>query len=706
MGKRLLGDHPFQINSVTLPLFNADYLQEHPDWISVDAMVDYIVSIGATDVRIIPTLGMMDDPDNNVINLNAGYTPPKAEIADLCAKLTAAGIGIEIAPFIPMTTDAILSGSGRITPTDPELFMQNLSAAMLDWAEFAQSVGAERLTVIQDDTQHLTYGNYPELVDNWLQLFADIRQVFSGDLTTMLYVDGSIFGPDGIIARDGSFSDSRPSQLQLTDRRIIEALDILGVGAITDPLTNSMDPTVDELVNSFYNNVNGLNVVEFLRNIHEYYGLPIYLSDRPFHSFDGSNVNHIQIFDDNPLVVDEQEQADLYEAFFRVWTQEQADWMLGVSFQNVNRSPYGTYPRYADSEFGENFQGKLAESVLSAWYNGLRQGTGLTYNGTAGPDRLVGGYHHDTIRGGAGNDTLQGGKGNDAISGNDGNDLLQGDEGDDTLGGGAGIDTASYTSSPKRVTVSLAIADPQNTNGAGLDKLTGIENLKGSSFNDRLTGSAAANKLDGWLGADAMLGLAGNDTYVVDNTGDRVYETTTTTSGLDAGGSDTVQSSISLNLGAYAGIRFVEKLTLTGTANINGIGNALANTITGNSGANLLNGGAGNDTLNGGGGRDKIRFDAVLGASNVDTIKNFVTADDTIQLDNAIFTAFAATGTLLASQFVKGTAALDANDRIIFNSGTGALLYDADGSGPGGSIQFATIAGLTGTLTASDFVII
>jgi serralysin len=80
--------------------------------------------------------------------------------------------------------------------------------------------------------------------------------------------------------------------------------------------------------------------------------------------------------------------------------------------------------------------------------------------------------------------------------------------------------------------------------------------------------------------------------------------------------------------------------------------------------------------------------------------------DDTIQLENAIFTALgAATGTLAAGAFVIGTAARDAADRIVYNSGTGALFYDSNGNANGGSVQIATLT--TGLLlTNADFLII
>jgi Ca2+-binding RTX toxin-like protein len=75
-------------------------------------------------------------------------------------------------------------------------------------------------------------------------------------------------------------------------------------------------------------------------------------------------------------------------------------------------------------------------------------------------------------------------------------------------------------------------------------------------------------------------------------------------------------------------------------------------------------------------------------------------------LDNAVFTAFASEGALSAGAFAIGTSATEADDRIIFNASTGALLYDADGSGADLAIEFATLIGLTGTLTAVDFTII
>jgi serralysin len=135
-----------------------------------------------------------------------------------------------------------------------------------------------------------------------------------------------------------------------------------------------------------------------------------------------------------------------------------------------------------------------------------------------------------------------------------------------------------------------------------------IENALGGSADDVLVGNTVVNiltggvgndTLNGGIGADVMWGGADSDIYYVDNARDQTNEAISATSTADAGGTDLVYSSVTHTLGSY-----LENLTLTGTAAINGVGNGLANTLTGNRAANALNGGAGNDVLIGGAGKD------------------------------------------------------------------------------------------------------
>ena len=292
-----------------------------------------------------------------------------------------------------------------------------------------------------------------------------------------------------------------------------------------------------------------------------------------------------------------------------------------------------------------------------------------------------------------------------SITGNTGNNIIDGGLGNDILNGGAGIDTLSYSSATAGVTVNLGLIGQQNTVNAGLDTLSNFENLTGSNSNDTLTGNTAANVINGALGADKMSGDNGNDTYIVDNIGDTIVE------GLGFG-TDSVQSSVTYTLAAN-----VENLTLTGTVSINGNGNGLNNVITGNSAANTLKGDlgvdtlfgkTGNDILTGGAGADSFVFDTALNATtNKDTITDFSVVDDTIRLENAIFTKFTATGALAAGTFVSGAGAvaLDSNDFLIYDKTNGSLYYDADGSGAGARVEIVSLTGIP-ALTPADFVIV
>lgn len=127
----------------------------------------------------------------------------------------------------------------------------------------------------------------------------------------------------------------------------------------------------------------------------------------------------------------------------------------------------------------------------------------------SGSDMLIGNSLVNALNGGLGDDTIRGGAGNDTVNGAEGNDTLTGGVGDDLIIGGLGSDTAVFAGSS--VVVSLLLLGAQNT-GAGTDALSGIENLIGSTFADRLTGDDQGNRLEGDAGNDTLSGAAGNDT--------------------------------------------------------------------------------------------------------------------------------------------------------------------------------------------------
>ncbi len=255
--------------------------------------------------------------------------------------------------------------------------------------------------------------------------------------------------------------------------------------------------------------------------------------------------------------------------------------------------------------------------------------------------------------------------------------------------------------------ISTSVAHFDGRGGNDFIQVDGAGALHGGAGRDTLIGGVGGDTLSGGWGDDSMAGGAGDDLYVVDSAADVVVENADE-------GIDTVRSSISTALGDN-----VENLTLTGGKWRWGDGNALDNAITGNFNRNVLSGKDGDDTLNGrggadtlwgGAGDDRFVFDTTLNGRNVDTIKDFGNGNDVIVLGTNVFTVLddhlSEGGALDVSAFEAGNGvARSADARILYNTATGALLYDGDGSGSGGAVQFALLQPNL-TLTADDFVVV
>ena len=307
---------------------------------------------------------------------------------------------------------------------------------------------------------------------------------------------------------------------------------------------------------------------------------------------------------------------------------------------------------------------------------------------------IYGGGSADTITTGTGNDLIVGGLGNDVMAGGAGDDAYIVEQAGDVVneGAGGGYDTVyaltSYELGGNQEIEVLTVYDRDTANAI---------NLTGNNLDNTIYGNQGTNLIIGGGGDDLMFGLGGNDNYIVEQAGDVVIEGA-------GGGFDTVYTLTSY---ALTTDQEVETLTVYDRDTTNAIdlaGNNLDNTIYGNAGSNVIDGKGGNDTLYGMGGADVFAFTTAPGAGNVDAILGF-SDDDVIGLDDDAFLGIGGPGPLDPNAFVVGTAAQDADDRIVYDQATGQLYFDADGNGAGAQVLFATLEAGT-ILTASDFSVI
>ena len=364
-----------------------------------------------------------------------------------------------------------------------------------------------------------------------------------------------------------------------------------------------------------------------------------------------------------------------------------------------------------------------------------------TINGTSGSDQLFGFGGNDKLNGGIGNDLLDGGTGADKLAGGIGDDIYLVDNVADAIteGGASGTDWV-------RASVSWTL----KSNVENLE-LTGTADLMGTGneLDNLITGNAGSNVLNGKAGIDMLRGGEASDIYVIGLAADHPAAEIT-----DSGGSgDEIRfaATTASSLKLYAGDTGIERIVLgtgtgavatsTGSAALNVDASELANavSIVGNSGANILTatayddlidagkgadfvlggggndrlvGGLGNDSLTGGDGADLFVFNTAPNtSSNKDTLLDFQSGVDHIELSLSIFKALGTSvGDLGEAQFWAAAGAVkghDVDDRVIYNTSTGSLYYDADGSGRGAAVEIALLGTATHpTITLGDFHLI
>jgi Ca2+-binding RTX toxin-like protein len=225
-------------------------------------------------------------------------------------------------------------------------------------------------------------------------------------------------------------------------------------------------------------------------------------------------------------------------------------------------------------------------ALLDNFENGVLTGDlDLSLTGNSAANVLHGNDGANLILGEGGDDIIDGGGGADTLAGGAGNDIYLVDRSEDVIieNAGEGVDTV-------RATASYTLSG--NVEDLVLESRGGYIDGTGNALANHLTGNEFDNRLDGGAGVDILEGGLGDDTYVVDTLTDQIVE-------LENGGYDTVETDLTYTLGID-----LERLVLTGTANIDGNGNGADNELVGNAGNNVLDGGLGADRMYGGAGDD------------------------------------------------------------------------------------------------------
>lgn len=321
-------------------------------------------------------------------------------------------------------------------------------------------------------------------------------------------------------------------------------------------------------------------------------------------------------------------------------------------------------------------------------------------NGSAYSDTLVGDAGVNVLRGLDGLDRLDGGAGADIMYGGTGNDAYHVDNAGDVVMEYAGEGTGDYVITTVSYTLTAGSAVEQiqldsSVYGSAID-------LTGNEFDNFLFGGTGNNILDGGAGADYLSGGRGNDTYIVDNVGDDLFENF-------GEGFDTVRAGVSFDVGPYSEIEVLETTGAAGTAAIDLTGSIDNNTIRGNAGANVLDGIEGFDALFGNDGNDVLRggdqADLLDGGAGFD-FAVYDTSTAAVQVDLALGQGAGghAQGDVLAG--VEGLIGSAFGDALtgdatgnVLNGGGGADLLD----GGGGTDLFQFNVGQADGETIVDF---
>jgi glucose/arabinose dehydrogenase len=448
----------------------------------------------------------------------------------------------------------------------------------------------------------------------------------------------------------------------------------------------------------------------------------------------------------------------------QIWTLTHDN---GASVQVVNRTPAVTVSGGSlnlIASFGTDLAGQIYTVGLDGEIHRLTfaaatADAGNSLSGGAGDDRLFGGDGNDTIDGDDDNDTLVGGQGIDVLRGNDGDDDITFGIEDALVEGGAGTDTARNSSNIGMTFDLAARGFERYFAGSGGDTIltsgTAAIIAHGGGGDDRVAGATGADRLSGGSGSDTVAGGDGDDTVIggtgldrlSGEAGDDTLFFDPQDAAIDGGsGFDTAVATTSDGLAIRIDAWNVEQLFAgggsdriyslgTGAIRVDGglgddtIEGTISGDVLGGSGGNdIIMGYSGNDTLGGGAGSDRLMgmegADLIFGEADPDAYiyRGLIDAGDTIiGFQTFVVHGFgndrleiyrsgflqpgqANFGFLDPNRFVAGQATL-ATGQFLFDTNTGYLFWDGDGTGAGVAQLLLTVQGV-GNLSANDIVLV
>lgn len=304
---------------------------EYAQSANASASIDALAATGADSAGILVTWYW--DPQSDRIRPDPLRTPTDDALQYAMDELHGRGLQVMLKPHID-GPDGTWRGNMKPSPVNGSVWFQEYKAFITRYAALAQSNAAELLAIGTELKQISSNAPF------WTDVIQSVRAIYAGMLT---------YAANAVSADD-----------EFTAVPFWDQLDLIGLNAYF-PLTNMDDPPVPALVAAWSRNLNNLDAIAAVKSVHTAYNKPVVLTEIGYRSARGCNRQPFLWQSQGDY--DPQEQADCYEAFFRVWSQ-QASWMQGAFWWDWPVAP----PSQTAAEYTP--QGKAANDTLKEWFGG------------------------------------------------------------------------------------------------------------------------------------------------------------------------------------------------------------------------------------------------------------------------------------------------------------------------------------------------